>query len=435
MIRLYFLLILALCHTAFSERLVLRMATGGRGMIGATSFLFPPFVLLALVFPFWPELRRLLRFRPFLGYWMPFLALSFLLPFAGVLLTGAPGRSIFASWMALIPMGYVALGAAGQFSLEGAGKLLGRFFLFAVLAHLGLAILQTLGQFRQMPGILQTIYDWDFQFKFTFQQDNIILARATGLYLNPNSLGVWSILALWISFFMLEGKQRVIGTLGAFGTLVLCQSRGSLLAFFVSASVLGISWILAHSDRAQRRKVTLAVAAGLGLVTFILIPGMADSALVRLRGVPGVGGILERYTSGAKVVSQGVQADTSFSGRTELWKASLDYLADHPFGTLTSPGLATNLPQDSQFVSSLEQGSFYLLGALLLVLLGGARLVGRTEPEARALAAASLGMMVNGISAVPFSVAASDPFWLLVGVYVAKQIHDRDRERLKRGEP
>jgi hypothetical protein len=436
MIRLRLVLLLALCQMVFSDRLVFRMATGGRGMVPPTAFLIPPLALAAVIIPFWDDLRPVLRSRLFLLAWMPFLALTFLLPILGVLFGHYPSRSLFSSWSALLAVSYLAFGAVGQLRARGAERTIRRLFLLAVLAQLALAVLQTFGEYSQLPSLLQRIYDWDYQFKLaTLDPETIVLARATGFYLNPNALGVWTILAFWISFFLLEGGQRRIGCVASLATLLLCQSRGSLFGFLFSAGICAAIHLVRHADRQQRRKGTLLLAVGIAVAGFLFIPGVADSTLAHLKSVPYLGDGIERYISGAKVASQGASADVSFQSRTELWRLSLDYLAAHPFGTLGSPQILLDLPQDNQFVQVTVQGSFYFLGALLLALLAGAAAIFRPRAQAQALGAASLGLLVNGISAVPFAMYAAGPFWMLVGIYLAWRVQDREAWPAEEGGP
>jgi len=422
MIRIHLIMILVLCQAVFSERLVLQLATGGRGMILVTNLVSPWITLALVLLPFWSDLRRTFWTNEFVLYWMPYLALTFLLPLLGVALADYPARSAFASWNALDPMCFLVIGAAGVFHLQRAGKVIQRYFMFAVLAQLGLAIVQTMGQYDYLPGILKSIYNWDFTFKAVHQLDNIILARATGFYLNPNSLGIWALLAFWTSFFLLHGKQRFVGCVASFGTILLCQSRGSLAGLLGSGAIYGASWTLFRADRNQRRKATLFIAILAVPILMLSAPGLTDATFSHLREVPLVGSLLERYTSGAKVVSQGASADASFQVRTDLWQLGYEYLVNHPFGSLGSPEMGTKVPQDNQFISALEQGSFYFFGALLLMFFGGVRLINSPLVASRLLAVASLGLMVNGISAVPFSSSASHIFWLLVGVALAQHV-------------
>ena len=58
MIRIHLIMILVLCQAVFSERLVLQLATGGRGMILVTNLVSPWITLALVLLPFWSDLRR-----------------------------------------------------------------------------------------------------------------------------------------------------------------------------------------------------------------------------------------------------------------------------------------------------------------------------------------------------------------------------------------
>ena len=428
MIRLYLLLALGLAQAAFAERLIIRLSTGGGGLVSLPTFIFPPVVFLAVVVPCWRELRRLMHTRIFMLCWMPYLAFTFALPILAVPFMDYPVRTVFSSYTALGAMAFVALGAAGKLYADGMGRTIGRVFLAAVLAQLALALLQVQGEFSHLPGFLQRVYDWDFQYKVVFETRNLITARATGFYQNPNALGIWSLLAMCISFFLLEGRQRIVGSVGALATLLLCQSRGSLFAFIVSGGIYSIVWLVLNANRTQRRIGTLMAAFVAPMVAFVFIPGVADSALVHLRSVPFLAGGIDRYASGTKVLYEGASADMNFLGRVQLWKAGFRFLATHPFGSFGSPEVATGVPVDNQLMYALEQGSWYFLLAVLLAFLGAIRLIGRPQREARALAFAGIALFVNGMSAVPLYYFAAGLFWLLVGIYLAREVQDRSRQ-------
>ena len=426
MIRIHLVLILALIQVIFAERMVLHLATGGRGMVMITNLIDPWVTLILVILPFWRELRRGLWTAAFLLNFMPFLALGFILPFLGVALTGFPVRTLMAAWNGAIPLTMIAIGCAGTFRAKEALGTVRLYFLFGVLSQMALAVVQTMGQFGTLPGALGAIYEWDFRFKTVFQPDNLILGRATGFYLNPNSLGIWALLAFWTSFFLLQRRQRLLGCAASLATVLLCQSRGTLAAFLGSALLYALFWMLHRAGRRDRWRATLLGIICVVPVVFLATPGLTDAG--GLRRVPVVGGALARYTSGAKVLSQGAAADANFEGRTQYWRAAFDYLANHPFGSLGSPEMVVKVPSDNQFVAVLEQGSFYFLLALLLTFYGGLRLVNSPLAHERLLAVACLALIINGISAVPFAYSASYLFWLLVGVHLGERVQNPPQE-------
>lgn len=437
MIRLHVVMILALAQAIFSERLLVSLNTGGQGVIPIMNLCEPWVSLFLVVIPFRAEVKRALWTRTFVTYWLPFLGLTFLLPVLGVILVAFPIRTLFASWNGLVPFTFLALGCAGAgvARLPEAAKALRGYFLFAVLAQLVMSLIQTLGQLRYLPGFLSFIDNWDFRFKVLYQPDNIIQGRATGFYLNPNSLGIWALLALWTSFFLLKGRQRAIGVAASFATVLLSQSRGTLAALLASAAVYGLLWMFLWANREQRLKATLlVVVCALPIVT-LAIPGTAESLLKPLKGVTLVERAIDRYASGAKVLSQGAAADANFQGRTEYWDAAYAYLAQHPFGSLGSPQMVINLPPDNQFIAVLEQGSFYFLLALLLAFFRGIGLIRGAGAHERLLAVASIALVINGVSAVPFAYSASYLYWLLVGVYLAGRVQDPDEAPASRAIP
>lgn len=430
MIRTHLIMILLLAQAVFSERLVVKMATGGRGVVAVVNLLDPWATLLLVIIPFWKDLRKALWTKECLLFWMPFLALYITLPFLGIAFGGFPIRSAMTSWNGIVFCAFLAIGAAGGFHTAGRERVIKAYFMFAVLAQFGMAMVQTLGQFEYLPGILKPIYEWDFQFKATYMTNNIILGRATGFYLNPNSLGIWAILATWTSFFLLTGRARAVGFVASFITILLCQSRGTLAAFLISGSLYGLIWMFRDANREQRLKATLFVVACAIPILLFAISGVLDSTRKDVQDLPVVGRALERYVSGAKVLSEGAAADANFQGRTEYWREAFRYLAEHPLGSLGSPEMVILVPPDNQFIAALEQGSFYFFAALILAFYGAVRLIRRPQAQSRLLAVVGLGLAVNGVSAVPFAYPAAFLFWLLVGVHLADRARHREEDLL-----
>lgn len=421
MIRFHLLLILAFWQTVLDERLVIAMPTGGRGLVSPAKVVEPLISLSLVVIPYRSVLKRMIWNPTVLLTWGPFLILSVVLPVLGILFTGFPIRTLFGSWNALLPLVFLSFGCLGAVQGARGKRVAATYFLLAILAQLGMAVIQTLGQSGALPGLLQGIYEWDFRFKALHQPKNVILGRATGFYLNPNYLGVWGLMAFWISVVLLKGRMRWVGAVSAFLTILLCQSRGSLAAWLVSSAVYFGVWWFRDAERRQRLKAGLAGVALAIPVMVLLLPGLAASVGEGLRNVPVVGHALERYVSGAKVLSEGAGADVNFRGRTQYWSTVFEFLKQNPFGSLGSPEMVTGVPADNQYVAIVGQGSFYYLAAFGMVCIGGLIWFGRGGPASRLLGVATLAMMINGVSAVPFIYSASLNYWILVGLHLAER--------------
>jgi hypothetical protein len=431
MIRLHALMILALAQAVLSERLVLDLATGGQGHVPVLVLLVPWATLALVVIPFRRTLARVLGTSRFFLLWMPFLAMGALLPLLGVACTGFPARSLFAAWEALIPCAFLVIGCVVVLQAEAHGAAVARYFLLAVLLHFGLALVQTAGRSGSLPGVLGAVDRWDLHSKEAIMPGNIVVARATGFYLNPNTLGVWSLLAFWTSFFLLRGRQRVLGCAAAFGTLLLCQSRGTLAAFLVSGGVYALTWLLLLADTRRRRQATLGlVACAASILILAGWAGMGSMPAIA-RNVPVLQEALERDASGLRVLSHGSAADVNFHGRTMFWQAAWQYLLAHPFGTLGPPQLKLKIPSDNQFVAVLAQGSFYYFSTLLLVFLGGVRLMRRSQPCDRLLAVASVALLINGLSASPLYYPSGYLYWLLVGISMGRRHQQHPAEEME----
>lgn len=398
-------------------------------MVMLANLIDPWLTLGLVVIPFWSDIKQVLGTRVFRLYWLPFTACNLVLPVLAFLLNGYPARGIFATWNAILPICIMFVGIVGTFRGGAYQRTISNYFLLAILVQALLAMAQMAGSLGYMPGPLRVIYEWDLAVKVKFTGNNLIVGRSTGFYLNPNSLGVWGLLAFWISFFLLEGRKRTIGLVASFLTILLCQSRGTLFALLGSAATYGIALTYRRGDREDRKRI-LHLTGLLAAIAIVLIatPEIGDSLHGLLLDVPIIGRAYERYLSGAMVFTQGASADANFNGRVSFWYEIFKYISTHPFGTLGQPEYKLGIPMDNQFVSAFAQGNLYYLGALLLLLFGGARLIGSSLNTSKLLATASIAIAINGITAVPLSYPASYLYWAIVGVFLAEHVTRHSKE-------
>ena len=152
-----------------------------------------------------------------------------------------------------------------------------RYFLLAVSFQAVLAITQMAAI---IPGVssswlVSTIHEWDISSKMNLNSEAIVAARATGAYLNPNTLGFSAMTSFWASALFLRGFAQKYALAASLLTLVLSVSRGSIVAVVISGMIFILLQALNRRNgslRGQSKTVllALAVAAIIGVLQLAL---------------------------------------------------------------------------------------------------------------------------------------------------------------------
>jgi hypothetical protein len=232
-----------------------------------------------------------------------------------------------------------------------------------------------------------------------------ILTRASGFYLNPNTYSLLGLLlAVWAMYA--PGDRNVRFGVGLSGAviIVLGASRTSL----VVGGLLGVIWLASSSRRlaqilsSRRRKLILLAAA---------------AVLVVIAASTQFGGMLaERVSSIAKVAVSGPSADRNLDARLAGWVQAVEYLRQHPAGTLVPPYAKLKVV-DSDYLRCLAQGSVpYLLS--FLAVLCSASWMGRGGGRRRLILWVTAGVALTGLfQSSAESVPAMPLFWMLLGMF------------------
>ena len=186
--------------------------------------------------------------------------------------------------------------------------------------------------------------------------------RSTGLFTNPNDLGLWAAVAVVLAWTLLSGTWRGVGAALAVMTLVLSQSRGAtvaLLSALVAAASLGVARRLLGSASTTRTPLNGSLIGGLvGALVVLIGVGLAtlDTPLDRLGRSLGP--------------HRGPQADATWlPGPAVGCVIALGSL--YPWGTWGSPELALGTAVDNAWFRVLAQGSVIYLLTLAAVVTAG----------------------------------------------------------------
>lgn len=381
----------------FAERAQISIATGGRGLLPIVT-LIAPVVAVATIARFGHA--RTLRFLSRPGFVLgvaPFLVLSALLPILGVIVNGYPPRTLLSVTDATTALSFLVIGAALTSARSSSWS---RWLLLAIVIQLVYAAGQAVYLLRA-PGweLFAPFHQWDVS-----QQDPLtfVQARSSGLYFNPNILGLWAALAVTLSATLVSPKLRIPAIALGILTLALSQSRGAMAALLAVVVVAGLGAVV------QRR----AFSATTGWTILGLVLATMAAVAVAVVIVPET--VLEqRFGALLAVWAEGPMADANLAGRLDLWADAVRINVAYPWGTWGSPEMLLRNSVDSAWFRVFAQGSVPYLASLFL-LLGTAFAIGRGR-HGGALRLVVVLIAVAGLTQTPFGYPVIVLFWVLLG--------------------
>lgn len=397
---------------AFSDRLVIAVATGGRGALGVTMFTAPAAALLAIWHFGAKATLGFFRHPIFIVAVAPYLVLSAALPVLGVMVNSYPERTLIAVTItATTATSFVILGAA----LSHTSFRVWGLWLFAAIA---IQFVYAVGQvvyLERGPGweLFGPLHQWDLSYGRLYGE--FVQARGSGLYFNPNVLGAWAGAAAILAWAVLSGRQRGVALLLALLTLTMSQSRGATVAL-LAAGAVGLVLTFVRG----RASIPGAARAGLSVVLAVAVAFGVVAALEPSRAV------VDRFGALLEVFTQGPQADPNLASRLELWAAAIDLNARYPLGTWGPPEMVLGDAVDSAWFRVFAQGSAIYLVAFVLLFLAPFALRPSRFRDATILM--SVFMAVGGLTQLPLDYAVGYLFWVLLGAALQAAVEGREEE-------
>jgi hypothetical protein len=401
-----------LASAMLSDRAFVTLATGGQGIFPLLAVL-APLAAIACVTRYGIERSLAFFTHPiFVVGVLPYLVLTATLPILGVMFHAYPERTLLSLTDATTAVSFLVLGAAAASNGERGWA---KWLVPAIGLQLAYALAQAINWARG-PGweLFTPFAEWDHSLA-TLEGQLESAGRSTGLFTNPNELGLWAAMAAVLAWTVLPGRQRGIGVALAVLTLLMSQSRGpavGLVAAVVAGAVFGIARGRLLSSTAIRAVVTLAVA-GL-LVTLAFAFQVVDVSL-------------DRFGFLIQVLTQGPQADVNLAARLNLWSGVLQLNLAFPWGTWGSPELLLGTAIDSAWFRAFAQGSAIYVAAVAL-LFGGAMAV-RNAAYGDALRLTSVVLAVVGLTQTTLGAPVIPVFWALLGIYLGSSVATRARAR------
>jgi len=357
---------------------------------------------------------------------LPFVLMATLLPVIGVLVGDWPYHYALPGLRSLqwASFAFLAYFLAQQYGTRRMIKHVVVVIVLAAALHMGYALIQ-LGYFWKIldrPWIkLDDIffasygYSWFSGYK-----------RLTGLFINPNSYGMFSAMVFLLTMAMYlvhaDRGRRVFWSfafLAALLGLFFSASRSAYVGIMVALLLWFLMFSVLGSKRLAKRGLMLSIklflVGALGLV--VLWPAFPKA-------------LSNRFIRSLEMITSGVQIDIAAQARVEEWQRIWQlYLSDYPFGTWVPTSYATSSAVDSfYFVTAIQGTPAFTL--FWIIFLGAAINLGW---KARHLSAsrqdAAIGltlvafaglMMGAGLTLSPMAqVQLIVPFWVLIGICMA----------------
>jgi hypothetical protein len=329
---------------------------------------------------------------------------------AGVFISQSPLQLVQIVIFLLLPFGLLVLGQNA--SREG----LQRFLIGVLVVIFTFTVLERLGFWFGFGALGLS----EFSLRMKLHAHEIggqfpVLGRATGVFINPNTLGYVAGCLLFSILILSKvnvGIWQMILSIMSILLIAMSGSRGSMLA--LGAAILTYL-VYMRSGRALIYVTLLAIF--LTLAYFVAASQNASTFAL----------FLDRIQNDWNVESG------SWTGRLQFW-SSVWERGNLPIGTLVSPELALGHAIDSFYVRVMAQGGVIGLatGVLLFVGLGlqGGRLPTHLKGPYMALV---VFMLVNGFSMLSVQTTACLFVWAVIGFAANRSVGEHAASRMAVG--
>lgn len=387
----------------FGEYMIVSAVTGGAGILPLAGPTLAYAALLMIRREGGPDYSRVLMSNalPVSGW----LLLAIFLPILGVLF-GFPIRTLASLVTPAGIGGAVIIGiVVGMREKETAVSVRRALIPFAWLAAI-VGLIQLLHNTGMtLPGSAALVSV--LEARVNALGGTAIYGRASGVYINPNTLSLFGGLSLMVALGSREGGWRERAYLAAPATVLLLvgQSRAALLAALAGIAMqLLVDFTPRRMGGSRIGRAFVPVGLVLVIVWFVAVEWAPEVSA----------GFAGRVDTLLGVQSGGTAADTSVAGRLVFWSDGLAQFLAHPLGTWGPPQLVVSAGLDSEYLSTLIQGGILFLALELLVLLKAWRLA--LQRDSALSVALVVFVLLAGVSQTVTGAVPMYIFWLTLGV-------------------
>jgi O-Antigen ligase len=399
-----------------SNRAFVVVSSGGHGVLPLLAVVAPLAAIVSVSRYGRGRSLGFLEHPVFVMAVLPYLALTAVFPILGVMFHGYPERTLLSIADSTTAVSFLVLGAAAASSDRRSWA---RWLMLGIVLQLAYALGQAI-YWSRGPGweAFTPFAGWDLSLA-VLQGQLGSLGRSTGLFTNPNDLGLWAGVAVVLAWTTLPQRQRGIGIALSVMTLLLSQSRGpavGLLAALVAGAALSVA------------RGRFASSAAFKTVLAFVLAGLLATLAGVFVAAPEV--LLDRFGALFQVLMAGPQADANLASRLNLWSGVVVLNSAYPWGTWGSPELLLGTAVDSAWFRAFAQGSVPYVATLALLF--AAALALRDPSHGDALRLIGVTVAVAGLTQTPFGSPVIAIFWVLLGVYMQSSVAARRSARSQR---
>ena len=242
---------------------------------------------------------------------------------------------------------------------------------------------------------------------------NATYGRATGIFVNPNTLGFFGGLTYWLISYIQKDKISWKAYIGIFSSLLcvfLSFSRTSLIGLFFSITLVYALNFVMHSYKIKSLVKHTILVSVLIFSLYFLAFYINDYQFQRFKEI-------------SSVASSGVEQSANLSGRLNAWSTIFDYTKNNPLGTIVPPQLVIQESPDNQFIYFFAQGGYLLLIATLMIYI---YLIYQALRYGRSYHFAFLGgcifVLISSVTLVALNIFVISLFWLMIGMHARSRV-------------
>lgn len=242
-------------------------------------------------------------------------------------------------------------------------------------------------------------------FSFFIQEgwnSRILYARSSGVFPDPNTLGLFSGISLiFICFYrnLISKKEFLVYFILILICLLLSMSRGAIIALISTLIIVEIS-----------RNIYKGIKFSSAILLMALILSFLALSTLDLEGTK-----FSRLSSIFEV-AQGNTSDGNLNSRTVAWDGVLSYVSDNVFGTILPPQLVLDLSPDNQFFYFLAQGGILLCALFVTYFVYLIFLAFSRANSKSFILAIVVFIYINSTTMVVFNNFLTSLLWFVIGI-------------------
>lgn len=227
-------------------------------------------------------------------------------------------------------------------------------------------------------------------------------ARATGIFVNPNALGLYGGVSLFLFLFKRHLDKTVKNDIYIILSLIcvlLSISRTSIIGIFLGLGFVYLLKFKKISVKQYLKSILYIVLGFLGLSYFF---NVFSNEYYQ-----------ERLLEIESVFKGDYSQSTNLEGRFDAWINIVKDLEKYPMGTLVPPQLVLTHSPDSQFIYFYAQGGFVLLISLIILFFS---LILTGYYKNKEIIGCIIFVVFSSFTLVAFNTFIIALFWLMLGL-------------------